>query len=151
MGKMEELEEAMTLLDKMRKVIGKESYKAKVGSVFDAFPVLATFDAKVNIIDVDVDDDAPVLSTTTDTFSTPRAATTTDTSATQRAAPVHVATNNKEEADDDVSVEEPSYDHIRTHFLRPVIDFSALQGESDCTDDEWDAYHKIRKTARNDH
>ena len=96
MGKMEELEEAMTLLDKMRKVIGKESYKAKVGSVFDAFPVFATFDAKVNIIDVDVDDDAPVLSTTTDTFSTPRAATTTDTSATQRAAPVHVATNNKE-------------------------------------------------------
>jgi hypothetical protein len=33
MGKMEELEKAMTLLDKMRKVIGEDSFKAKVGSV----------------------------------------------------------------------------------------------------------------------
>ena len=45
-----------------------------------------------------------------------------------------------------VSVEEPSYEHItRTHTLGPVLDLSALQGESDCTDDEWAAYLKIRK------
>ena len=108
MGKMEELEKAMTLLlDKMRNVIGGEdTYKAKVGSVFDAFPVFATFDAKVDIIDVDADDDAPVLSAATDDFSTPRSATATDDSSTPRASPVHVATND-EDADDDVSVEEP--------------------------------------------
>ena len=115
MGKMEELEKAMTLLDKMRKVIGEDSFKAKVGSVFETFPVFATSDAKVDIIDVDADDDAPVLSTATDNCSSPRA------------APVHAATNN-EEADDDVSVKEPSYKHIWTHTLGPVLDLSALQG-----------------------
>ena len=106
MGKMEELEKAMTLLDKMRKAIVEDIYKAKVGSVFDAFPVFATFDAKVDIIDVNADDDAPVLSAATDDFSTPRSATATDDSSTPRASPVHVATND-EDADDDVSVEEP--------------------------------------------
>jgi hypothetical protein len=57
MGKMEELEKAMTLLDKMRKVIG-DNYKARVVSVLDAFfPVFTSFDACVDIIDVDADDD----------------------------------------------------------------------------------------------
>ena len=69
-----------------------------MGSVFDAFPVFATFDAKVDIIDVDADNDAPVLSTATDSFSTPRAATATDDFSTPRAY-------------DDISVEESSYEH----------------------------------------
>jgi hypothetical protein len=108
-------------------VIGEDSFKAKVGSVFETFPVFATSDAKVDIIDVDADDDAPVLSTATDNCSSPRAATATNSFATPRAAPVHAATNN-EEADDDVSVKEPSYKHIWTHTLGPVLDLSALQG-----------------------
>ena len=87
-------------------VIGEDSFKAKVGSDFETFPVFATSDAKVDIIDVDADDDAPVLSAATDDFSTPRSATATDDSSTPRASPVHVATND-EDADDDVSVEEP--------------------------------------------
>ena len=73
MGKMEELEKAMILLDKMRPVIGEEQYFANVRSVLAAFPVFATFDAKVDIVDLSTDDDdnAPaVLSTTaaTDSF-----------------------------------------------------------------------------------
>ena len=49
MGKMEELEKAMTLLDKMRKVIGEDNYKAKVVSVLDAFPVFSTFEEQAEL------------------------------------------------------------------------------------------------------
>ena len=57
MGKMEELEKAMTLLDKMREVIGDDNYKAKVASVLDAFPVFSTYDTCVDIVDVNADND----------------------------------------------------------------------------------------------
>ena len=50
---MEELEKGMALLEKMRSVIGEKSYAEKVQSVFAAFPVFATFDACVEVIDVD--------------------------------------------------------------------------------------------------
>jgi hypothetical protein len=139
MGKMEELEKAMILLDKMRPVIGEEQYFANVRSVLAAFPVFATFDAKVDVIDLSTDDDdnAPVLSTTaaTDSFSTPQAV-----------APVkNASTKSKNDEDDDVSVEEPSHEHVTTHALLAVLDRSALEGESDYTDDEWAAYLKIQK------
>ena len=73
MGKMEELEKAMTLLDKMREVIGDDNYKAKVASVLDAFPVFSTYDACVDIIDVDADDDdgQPDLPPVTTVLKTP--------------------------------------------------------------------------------
>ena len=80
MGKMEELEKAMTLLDKMRGVIGDGSYKAKVASVLDAFPVFSTYDVCVDIIDVDADDhdgqpDLPPVNTVLKTPSTRQSAT----------------------------------------------------------------------------
>lgn len=56
MGKMEELEKGLALLEKIRKVIGEESYTEKVQSVLAGFPVFNTFDACVDIIDVDADD-----------------------------------------------------------------------------------------------
>ena len=84
MGKMEELEKAMTLLDKMRKVIGEDNYKAKVVSVLDAFPVFSTIDACVDIIDVDADDDdgrrPPTTACGTPTTTTDLTALLTSTS-----------------------------------------------------------------------
>ena len=118
----------MILLDKMRPAIGEEQYFANVRSVLEAFPVFSTYDARVDVIDLDADDDAP-----THNFSTPLA------------VPVNVSMNNEEADDDDVSVEEPSYEHIRTHTLGPVLDLVALQGESDYTDDVWAAYLKKQK------
>ena len=53
MGKIEELEKGMALLEKMRSVIGKELYAAKVKSLYAAMP---DFDAAVEIIDVDADE-----------------------------------------------------------------------------------------------
>ena len=55
------------------------------------------------------------------------------------------ASTKSNDEDDDVSVEEPSHEHITTHALLAVLDRSALQGESDYTDDEWAAYLKIQK------
>jgi hypothetical protein len=40
------------LTEKSREVIGEESYVEKVKSVFDGFPVFNTFNACVDIIDV---------------------------------------------------------------------------------------------------
>ena len=59
MGKMEELEKGMSLLDKMRRVIGEEAYVAKVQAVLAAFPAFDTFHTEVDVIKiVDDDDDA---------------------------------------------------------------------------------------------
>ena len=53
MGKMEELEKGMALLEKMRPVIGDERYADRVLSVFAALPNFKGFDAAVDIIVVD--------------------------------------------------------------------------------------------------
>jgi hypothetical protein len=60
MGKMEELEKAMSLLDKMRSVIGEEAYVSKVQAVLAAFPAFDTFQAEVDVIEIVDDEDAPV-------------------------------------------------------------------------------------------
>jgi hypothetical protein len=96
MGKMEELEKAMALLEKMRPVIGEEIYAAKVQCVLAAFPVFASFDACVDIIDVEasppVDPDVPCI------LSTP-------------------ATNKQVHIDDDVNIEVLTYDARRDASL----------------------------------
>ncbi len=53
MGKIEELEKGMALLEKMRPVIGEELYANEVCSLFTALPNFKTFDSAVDIIDVD--------------------------------------------------------------------------------------------------
>ena len=53
MGKMEELEKGMALLEKMRPVIGESTYATRVHSLFAALPNFEGFDAAVDIIDVD--------------------------------------------------------------------------------------------------
>ena len=53
MGKMEELEKGMALLEKMRPVIGEELYANQVRGLFAALPNFETFDSAVDIIDVD--------------------------------------------------------------------------------------------------
>jgi hypothetical protein len=58
MGKIEELEKAMSLLDRMRDVIGEVSYANRVQHVLAAFPVFATFEKCVDVIEIDDDDDA---------------------------------------------------------------------------------------------
>ena len=56
MGKMEELEKGMALLEKMKPYIGAEVYANRVCSLFAALPNIETFDTAVDIIDVDGDD-----------------------------------------------------------------------------------------------
>jgi hypothetical protein len=53
MGKMEELEKGMALLEKMRSVIGDDLYAKQVRCLFAALPNFKAFDSAVNIIDVD--------------------------------------------------------------------------------------------------
>jgi hypothetical protein len=53
MGKIEELEKGMALLEKIRPVIGEELYANEVRSLFEALPNFKTFDSAVDIIDVD--------------------------------------------------------------------------------------------------
>ena len=53
MGKMEELEKGMALLEKMRSVIGDDLYANQVRCLFAALPNFKAFDSAVNIIDVD--------------------------------------------------------------------------------------------------
>ena len=58
MGKMEELEKAMALLDKMRPSIGEAEYGTRVQHVLAAFPAFDTYDATVNApIVIDLVDD----------------------------------------------------------------------------------------------
>ena len=55
MGKMKEVGQGMTLLEKMRQVIGPsfdEEYKARVRTLYAALPDFTTFDTAVNVIDV---------------------------------------------------------------------------------------------------
>jgi hypothetical protein len=48
MGKMEELEKAMALLDKMRPSIGETEYGTRVQHALAAFPAFDTYNATVN-------------------------------------------------------------------------------------------------------
>jgi hypothetical protein len=50
MGKMEELEKGMALLEKMRGVIGQERYATQVCSIFAAMPNFQSFDSAVDIV-----------------------------------------------------------------------------------------------------
>ena len=62
MGKMEELEKAMALLDKMRPSIGEAEYGTRVQHVLAAFPAFDTYDATVNapiVIDLVDDNNGP--------------------------------------------------------------------------------------------
>ena len=52
MGKMEELEKAMALLDKMKGIIGEEKYASQVCSIFAAMPNFQSFDTAVDIVHV---------------------------------------------------------------------------------------------------
>jgi hypothetical protein len=59
MGKMEELEKGMSLLEKMRQAIGpsfENEYKARVRTLYAAMPDFTTFDTAVDVIDVDAED-----------------------------------------------------------------------------------------------
>ena len=49
MGKMEELEKGMALLEKMRGIIGQERYASQVCSIFAAMPNFQSFDSAVDI------------------------------------------------------------------------------------------------------
>ena len=69
MGKMEELEKAMSLLDKMRTVIGEEAYTAKVQAVLAAFPAFDTYHAEVDVIEIFDDDDNAVHDSFSETES----------------------------------------------------------------------------------
>ena len=113
----------------MRKVIGEENYKAKVASMLDAFPVFSTFDACVDIIDVDADDDGPRPSTAPGNFCTPSTARV-----------LNDVTNNRD-AVDDFSVEDFPFDCTK-HAIPPVNFATLLAGESDFTEDEWAEYQK---------
>jgi hypothetical protein len=53
MGKMEELERGMALLEKMRPVIGERTYADRVRSLFASLPNFIGFDAAVDIINVE--------------------------------------------------------------------------------------------------
>jgi hypothetical protein len=64
MGKMEELEKGMALLEKMKPYIGAEVYANRVCSLFAALPNFETFDTAVDIIDVDAHDDERCWGTT---------------------------------------------------------------------------------------
>jgi hypothetical protein len=60
MGKMEELTQGMSLLEKMRQSIGpsfEEVYKARVRTLYAAMPDFTTFDTAVDVINVDAEDD----------------------------------------------------------------------------------------------
>ena len=127
--------------------------------MFASFPVFNTFDACVDIIDVDADVDADEDCTNNKEVnedSTGSVVLLTPVPAVPRYVSVAGRTGDIEETvvvtatagDDDVSEDEPPgcYDHIVTHTLRPVIDFAALNADGgDYTDEEWAAYLKIRK------
>jgi hypothetical protein len=60
MGKMEELTQGMSLLEKMRQAIGpsfENEYKARVRTLYAAMPDFTTFDTAVDVIDVDAEDE----------------------------------------------------------------------------------------------
>jgi hypothetical protein len=57
MGRMEELEKAMSLLDKMRSVTGEKAYVAKVQAASAAFPAFDTFHTEVDHVIEIIDDD----------------------------------------------------------------------------------------------
>jgi hypothetical protein len=60
MGKMEELTQGISLLEKMRQAIVssfEEEYKARVRTLYAATPDFTTFDTAVDVIDVDAEDD----------------------------------------------------------------------------------------------
>ena len=52
MGKMEELEKGMSLLERMKPVIGDDKFASKVCSVFAALPDFESFDDAVNVVDL---------------------------------------------------------------------------------------------------
>jgi hypothetical protein len=149
MGKMEELEKGMALLEKMRSVIGEKSYAEKVQSVFAAFPVFATFDACVEVIDVDAavppsnnelgDDNSSIFRTPLPPAPGVPRYVRVAVDETDELAP---AANDE----DDISGEEAIDILPRTNTLLPVIDFAALNaGGGDYTDEEWATYLKIRR------
>jgi hypothetical protein len=75
MGKMEELEKGMTLLDKMRNSIREDAYHVQVQDVLKAFPTFNTYHAEVDVIEI-IDDpvDADSVSVTEPDLSKMRVA-----------------------------------------------------------------------------
>jgi len=148
---MEELEKGMALLEKMRSVIGEKSYAEKVQSVFAAFPVFATFDACVEVIDVDAvpppnhelgDDNGSIFCTPLPPApGVPRY--------------VRVAVDETELApaanddEDDISGEKAIDNFHRTNVLLPGNDLAALNADGDdYTDEELATYHKIHRNMK---
>ena len=120
-----------------------------VKSVFASFPaVFNTFDACVDIVDDDADEDCTDNIKEFDEDTSGSVVLLTPTTVlcydSIEEEAVVAATGD---GNDGISEEEPSgcYDNIVTHTLLSVIDFAALNADSgDFTDKEWAAYLKIR-------
>lgn len=128
-----------------------------------AFPNFATFDASVDVIDVDAvppfvpaaadDDESPnnlIGDESSRIFCTP-----VPPPAQPGGVPRYVCVEvneaellapANEDEDDIISGEEPINDVTRTHTLAPFIDIAALNAEGgDYTDEEWATYLKVRR------
>jgi hypothetical protein len=57
LGRVEELEKTLSLLEKIRPVIGEEEYKQKIDSIAASLPNLGTYKAEVEVIVINDDDD----------------------------------------------------------------------------------------------
>ena len=155
MGKMEELKNAMALLVQMRPVIGAKVYEERVQSVLAAFPDFATFDACVDVIDVDA---VPLPNNENindvDAVSPPSNNANAYDSSIAVGVPRYVRVEVDEaniappaaNDEDDVSGEEAIDSFPRTNTFLPVIDFAALNADGgDYTDEEWATYLKVRR------
>ncbi len=100
----------------------------KVKSVLDGFPVLNTFDACVDIIDVDADDDCTGNKQVDNTTTTDRVVLLTPVPGNDKDEAVLVAATAGD--DNDVNGEDEQPAHYE---------------DSEYTDDEWAAYLKIRR------
>ena len=64
LGRLSEQEKAISLLEKIRPVIGEEKYTAKIAAVAASFPDYATFDSEVEVLVVGNDSEGSVDSHT---------------------------------------------------------------------------------------
>ena len=58
----------MTLLERMRDVIGEEKYTVKLQHVLAAFPKFSTLEESVDVIKIDDDDDVIIIGSTPSTI-----------------------------------------------------------------------------------
>ena len=161
MGKMEELEKGMALLDKMRAVIGERSYVAKVQDVLAAFPIFSTFDACVDIIDVDAIPDGVPIPTS---IAIPRRILTTSSSMDDNDVILVIeGTSNESDEGGNAIAEEGIVDEASNDDANdddnssydpanppPTIDmtFQTNEGETDFPLEEWVAKQNEERKKR---